>query len=410
MAYDPRVIRAISREATRRYGKGGYSKAERRKIRSAFATGIVESGLRNLSYGDSTSVGWRQETSSSYPNVNRRDVPASVARYFNEADKLYRGDTAASLAARVQRPAAAYVHRYGLPKNRAEAIRLLRKNVLGGSDMPNGGSGGQGGSGASVASQGLPAALTAPQVSSAPLSGIADPATSARRFLKMPEYGGDVPSSGPPSPDAPLSERLRSTAIPLSPQPLALGRGVPTPRALGTVVAGQGRTVRTEGGKTYKWNGRGWVLQGKLGGPGAPRDRGRFKNATYRAPYGTTYGAPRDRPGERTDPVLRRFTKRLAGKTKLPITFGTGSAHSRLTSSGNVSDHWIGRGIDLPASGARLTRMGAGALQLVGVSKKRAWQMARQGGIFNINYRGKRHQIIVNTTDHYDHLHVGIGY
>jgi hypothetical protein len=90
------------------------------------------------------------------------------------------------------------------------------------------------------------------------------------------------------------------------------------------------------------------------------------------------------------------------------VQFGTGTAHSKYTSSGNVSDHWVGRGIDLPAAGRNLTEMGAHALRLVGVKRPQARAMARNGGIYNITYKGHRFQIIVNTTDHYDHLHVGV--
>lgn len=137
MAYTPaqrKVIRAIRREAVRRYAKGGWSKAERRKLRSAFLTGRVESNFQNLSGGDADSQGWRQERASLYPNPT--NLRASVRRYFNEADKLYRGDSPASLSGRVQRPASQYLYRYG--QHRGEGIKLAKKTI-GGAPVPSGG-------------------------------------------------------------------------------------------------------------------------------------------------------------------------------------------------------------------------------------------------------------------------------
>lgn len=133
MAYQKKVVKRIAREARRRYGQGGYSKAERRKIRSAYQTGIVESGLRNVAYGDSDSLGWRQERASLYPDP--MNLKASVRRYFDEADRLYRGQSAGALSADVQRPAAQYRGRYA--QHRGEGVRLLRKNVLGKSVRTN---------------------------------------------------------------------------------------------------------------------------------------------------------------------------------------------------------------------------------------------------------------------------------
>jgi hypothetical protein len=114
-----RVLGTIVRVANRR-GIGP-------KLRlAAVETGLVESNLRNLAYGDGSSVGWRQETSSSYPNVNRRNVAASVNRFFNEALPL-RGKyaTAGALAQAVQR--SAYPERYQAV--RGQARQLLRGAV-----------------------------------------------------------------------------------------------------------------------------------------------------------------------------------------------------------------------------------------------------------------------------------------
>ena len=91
-----------------------------------------------------------------------------------------------------------------------------------------------------------------------------------------------------------------------------------------------------------------------------------------------------------------------------PITLGTGTAHNRLTTSGNVSDHWAGNAIDLPATGRQLLRMGQSALIAAGMNPAQARR--QKGGVFNITGRdGVRHQILFNTNvggNHFNHVHV----
>lgn len=91
---------------------------------AAVSTGLVEAGLRNPNYGDGTSIGWRQETASSYPGVNRRDVKASVERFFNEtARNRGRYPNYAKLAQSVQR--SAFPGRYA--ERGGEAKDLIRQ-------------------------------------------------------------------------------------------------------------------------------------------------------------------------------------------------------------------------------------------------------------------------------------------
>lgn len=122
-----------------------------------------------------------------------------------------------------------------------------------------------------------------------------------------------------------------------------------------------------------------------------------------------------DRQGTPTNPTVKMFAAGMSalmgGKT---VTIGTGSNHSQMTASGNVSDHWTGNAMDIPVG---LTGQLSGdmvataALTLAGV--KNAAQTARGGGIHNITptagpFKGKRIQIIWRAPDHYDHVHVGI--
>jgi hypothetical protein len=86
-----------------RAAKKGASPME---LKAAVETGLVESSLRNLPGGDGSSVGWRQETKSSYPTQNRMSVAAAADRFFDEAIAL-RGKykRAGDLAQAVQRSA-----------------------------------------------------------------------------------------------------------------------------------------------------------------------------------------------------------------------------------------------------------------------------------------------------------------
>jgi hypothetical protein len=127
-----------------------------------------------------------------------------------------------------------------------------------------------------------------------------------------------------------------------------------------------------------------------------------------------------DRPGAPTSHYLKRELKRFSGAAGMPIEVGTGSNHSRMTTSGNVSDHWTGHGADIKVGGdARSSGavkkkgdMIAGrTLMSLGVSRKKARQMAQKGGLYNVNYKGHRYQVIWKTDqggNHYNHVHVGV--
>jgi hypothetical protein len=116
VAYDPSIIAAIRREAAR----VDDPRKRDRYLRAALQTGIVESGLRNLNYGDADSQGWRQERASLYPNPT--NVSASVRRFFQEAAQHDRGQPSWELAADVQRPAAQYRGRYKDVAQQAAAL------------------------------------------------------------------------------------------------------------------------------------------------------------------------------------------------------------------------------------------------------------------------------------------------
>lgn len=297
--------------------------ATRRELLAAGVTGITESHFRNLPGGDGTSVGWRQETASSYPGVNRRNVRAGARRFFREA-RSFRGQkmSVGELAQAVQR--SAYPERYQTHLSQAKA--LLRG--AGPTTAPAGG----GNPHSSIVVPDTREALSA-----ALISGASDPLLEAQRLLATGQY-------------------TRHTTLPDT-------------------------HSRFQGGANH-----------------GPVTRGHV-----------TLSAGADRSGVRTKQAVIDFDERIAGVYGHALTIGTGTQHNRMTTSGNVSDHWTGNASDIPSSGAALTRLGQSAL--IASGKSPAWARKQHGGLFNVMYHGHRVQIIFNSNiggDHFTHLHVGI--
>jgi 3D (Asp-Asp-Asp) domain-containing protein len=122
-----------------------------------------------------------------------------------------------------------------------------------------------------------------------------------------------------------------------------------------------------------------------------------------------------DRPGMPTKRPVLDFLARVAGIAGRTLIVTTGSNHSQYSSSGNVSDHWLGMAADLGSvangftfNGAGGTRIAAAALRAAGVPEERAWRLAASGGGHNVCFRGWRVQVIWRTGDHSDHDHIGL--
>lgn len=97
--------------------------ATKKELLAAAQTGLVESGFRNLPYGDADSSGWRQERAMYYPDP--QNVGASARRFFEESvsdtkGARGRGQTAGQLAQTIQ--ASAFPERYDERKPEAWAI------------------------------------------------------------------------------------------------------------------------------------------------------------------------------------------------------------------------------------------------------------------------------------------------
>lgn len=137
---------------------------------------------------------------------------------------------------------------------------------------------------------------------------------------------------------------------------------------------------------------------GGQGGGAAPRGRGQVVISP---------GA--NRPGVNMTPKVLGALDHLSAVSGEKVVVGTGTNHSQMTTSGNVSDHWSGNGADIPLSGAELTKRGRQALMAYGMSPAEARKA--QGGIYNLTWKGKRVQVIFNTTEggnHWNHLHIGV--
>jgi phage-related protein len=91
---------------------------------SAIETGIVETGLRNLPYGDRDSVGWRQERGHYGSKAERMNVGHGAQRFFREWSQFNDpGESAGTVAQQVQR--SAFPARYDAARGRA--LRVIRR-------------------------------------------------------------------------------------------------------------------------------------------------------------------------------------------------------------------------------------------------------------------------------------------
>lgn len=112
------VIAEIIRQGRRQ------PRRRRRYTNTALRISRVETGHRNLPGGDADSYGFRQQRESIY---GRQGLRRQVSNLFHELAAADRGQTKTELAADVQRPAAQYRGRYGLPAVRREARRITSR-------------------------------------------------------------------------------------------------------------------------------------------------------------------------------------------------------------------------------------------------------------------------------------------
>jgi hypothetical protein len=126
-----------------------------------------------------------------------------------------------------------------------------------------------------------------------------------------------------------------------------------------------------------------------------------------------------NRAGAGLTPQFVALASRIAALLPQPLVLTTGTNHSRLTTTGAVSDHWSGNAGDFgsarngfPATGGGYgDQIAAAALRVAGLSAQEAAQDATRGGAFTVATAQMRVQVIWKSLvggNHYDHVHVGI--
>jgi 3D (Asp-Asp-Asp) domain-containing protein len=120
-------------------------------------------------------------------------------------------------------------------------------------------------------------------------------------------------------------------------------------------------------------------------------------------------------PGRPVRPELIAFAETVAGIAGRALVISTGTNHSELTVSGNVSDHVLGLAGDFgsvangfPIGGGFGTTLAAAALRAAGLDAPIALRIAAAGGGHNFCHDGWRVQVIWRTGGHFDHVHIGL--
>jgi hypothetical protein len=377
---DPKVVAQIIAIGKRR----GETK---KRILAALETGKVESNFQNLNYGDADSKGWRQERASLYKNPT--NLQASINRFYDETHQFDRpGISAGELAARVQRPAAQFRGRYD--QARSAVLPLLRGVQGGGATFNN--SGQQGASTTRIPGFNTPG-INLPSVAGTSVN-IVEPQVDragfedARRRSVLGEMiarhnpNSFLLRSGLLNTEAPVladyvTNKTSTVKIPGIP-----GLNIPGSRlpGLNVTTPGQPAASSSGGGQTY----RGRTGAVKITGPN---------------------------PG-RIQPKVRNFAAKIAGVAGQTVVGSDGTGHSKFTTNGNISEHWTGAAMDIPARGSQLVKLGQAAL--IAAGKNPAWARKQTKGLFNVTVGGRRYQIIFGTNslalggDHTDHLHIGV--
>ncbi len=314
-----------------------------KEIKSAFETGLVESGLRNLAGGDADSQGWRQERASLYKNP--RNLDASVNRYFDETGAVKgKYGTAGDLAAAVQRPAAQYRGRY--QQRSAEAEALMRQFGGGGSAPAGGSSGG-----------------------------------STRTEVVTPGVDNS----------AARVQALQSFLANKNTDPVRLALQV--------------RELKDTPAVTRKVHDGG-------------SDDDSESDTPAQGHYSVEAGANRAGAGLTAD--MKAFLNAMTASGR-SVKVTTGTNHNRMTTTGNVSDHFSGNGVDIGSSANGFPSTGGGTGDLIaahaikqasGKSWAESLALARKGGAYTFNRNGKRTQVIYKSSvggNHWNHVHVGRG-
>lgn len=132
--------------------------------------------------------------------------------------------------------------------------------------------------------------------------------------------------------------------------------------------------------------------------------------------YSVEAGANRAGAGLTAD--MKAFLNAMTASGR-SVKVTTGTNHNRMTTTGNVSDHWSGNGVDIGSSANGFPATGGGVGDLIaahaikqasGKSWAESLALARKGGAYTFNRNGKRTQVLYKTQvggNHDDHVHIG---
>jgi hypothetical protein len=188
------------------------------------------------------------------------------------------------------------------------------------------------------------------------------------------------------------------------------------------------RTAKVAGTSVFGVRGPGHFVPGHGGKGGGKHGKGvRFGQVDY--------ASTANLPGKPVRGNMQHVIRLIAGGTGNHLTVGTGTNHSMMTTSGNVSDHYSGHATDItmangkPMVGRTLNRVGNQTLRwflhhgakiesVLGGEQTPGGHWKK--GLFTLNWRNPRTghtyrtQVIFGTNslalggDHTNHMHVGI--
>jgi hypothetical protein len=132
-----------------------------------------------------------------------------------------------------------------------------------------------------------------------------------------------------------------------------------------------------------------------------------------------------NRPAMELNQIVIDFLEAVAANTSEQITIGTGTNHPRLTTTGNVSDHWDGHAADIlvggdartnPDTGKKGDNIATAVVRTCGLKYSIARERAVSGDLnfgrdSTYSWRGHSIQVGWRTLEggnHYNHVHVGV--
>ena len=139
-----------------------------------------------------------------------------------------------------------------------------------------------------------------------------------------------------------------------------------------------------------------------------------------RGPYKSAYTVPVSGGKKALTPLARQTMRTIATHVPFAPEITSGRRPGSITTSGNVSDHDSGNGLDIGVGGdirggggseKKGNELAYAAFRTAGLSKKEARANAKKGGVYNINRNGVRYQILWKTEaggNHFNHVHVGV--